>query len=450
MEGINAIKPILERFLKERKQIEEQAVKEGRIPKDLCELCEGGFQGKRWIIPLSEREREGLLKFLEWIRENKITFIKTRFGDVFVESVQQIGRKKPDSIEEGKYEYRYSFSEFRKRSIFKDLLRFQEIDTCPHFNFETGEIIPLRRRRREIDIDRWKETDIIFLCCKKCKEEIEKRECDDGVRKKGFIYKVFCDLDGLLLRKILMEESFKVELSEVDKHVEFPSSRQFFLREHKILIAKDVDGATISKLNPKLIVTFGNKSRIIDLLELKTDLLIVTEDGELYFYNHSKPVVKSLQNIIDKIIEKLAEYVEESRGSEHDRVVEAFERIGQELGYVSEKEHGKKGVRVDCVWYDRDGRIKVAIEVETRGGGWKKDIISTWELEPELAIIVTYQKTDSVPKALMNFALMKSLPHKLLYINMETKNAFLFEKQQILKKYSLRPEREEEVTIMEI
>ena len=79
------------------------------------------------------------------------------------------------------------------------------------------------------------------------------------------------------------------------------------------------------------------------------------------------------------------------RGSELDPVVEAFEEIGQELGYVPEKEHCRKGVRVDCVWHDREGMIKAAIEVETRGG-WKKDIISSCELEPESSIIVTHQK----------------------------------------------------------
>lgn len=107
-------------------------------------------------------------------------------------------------------------------------------------------------------------------------------------------------------------------------------------------------------------------------------------------------------------------------------------------------------MRVDCVWYDRQGKIRVAIEVETRGG-WKKDILSTWELEHQLSIITTYQKTDSVPKALMDFALMKSIPHKLLYINMETKNAYLFKKQEILRKYSLqKEERKERFSLKEV
>ena len=45
------------------------------------------------------------------------------------------------------------------------------------------------------------------------------------------------------------------------------------------------------------------------------------------------------------------------------------------------------------------------------GGQWKKDIVSTWELELELAIIVTYHKTDQVAETLSKNVLMKYLPH---------------------------------------
>ena len=125
-------------------------------------------------------------------------------------------------------------------------------------------------------------------------------------------------------------------------------------------------------------------------------------------------------------------------------------RIGQELGYVSQRECCESWLRVVCVWYDWHGKIKVAIEVET-AGGWKKDILSTWELEPQLSVIATFQKTDSVPQALLDFSLMKSIPHKLLYLNMTTKNAYLFEKQEIVKKYSLKKEEgKESLTFEEV
>jgi hypothetical protein len=152
--------------------------------------------------------------------------------------------------------------------------------------------------------------------------------------------------------------------------------------------------------------------------------------------------------MISYMADKLHDYSEKARGNDHDRLIMAFEKIGQELGYVPQREHGKSGLRVDCVWYDRQGKIKVAIEVET-AGGWKKDILSTWELEPQLSVIATFQKTDSVPQSLMDFSLMKSIPHKLLYLNMTTKNAYLFEKQEIVKKYALKKEEGKESSTFE-
>jgi hypothetical protein len=182
----------------------------------------------------------------------------------------------------------------------------------------------------------------------------------------------------------------------------------------------------------------GKKATVVELLVFNTDVLIVSEEG-FYVYDHTKTVEESLDAIINHMVEKLNEYAEKARGNDHERLIMAFEKIGQELGYVPQREHGKSGLRVDCVWYDRQGKIKVAIEVETTGG-WKKDILSTWELEPQVSVIATFQKTDSVPQALMDFSLMKSIPHKLIFLNMTTNNAYLFEKQDIVKKYSLKKE----------
>lgn len=461
MKELDVIQPVLTRLLQEREQVEQQIVKEGTVPKELCRLCEGEGR-KRWIVPLTEDEKKGLEKFLEWVKQNKIVSVKlespTYISRVSLEATQPVGRKKPDTTKDGRYSYSYYPSEFQKRAFYTDTLaKFQEIDSCSHFNVDEGEIIHLHKVRRlgTLDSSHRESVDVLFLCCRKCREEIDKRQCDSGVRKSGFTYSFSCDLDTLLLKKILEETEIPFELGEVDERFLFPRQPQFFIRQHGILITerssyRKLEEATVSQLNPKLIVYFGDKSEITELLEFKTNILIVTKDGEFYLYDHTKPIEESVDKIIDMIVKKLDNYAEKIRGNEHDRVVKAFAKIGQELGYIPEKEHSKKGVRVDCVWHDREGKIKVAIEVETRGG-WKKDILSTWELEPELSIIVTYQKTDSVPKALMDFALMKSLPHKLLYINMGTKNGFLFEKQQILKKYSLKlKEKKEKFAIKEI
>ena len=120
------------------------------------------------------------------------------------------------------------------------------------------------------------------------------------------------------------------------------------------------------------------------------------------------------------------------------------------MGYVSKTEFSQPGVRIDLVWYDREGNIQVACEVET-SSTWKKDLISTWEVEPRLAIIVGFAKTDRVAKNLMSITLMKYVPHPVLYINKISDNAFLFEKNSIIKSYKLLSEdsrKSEEIKVI--
>jgi len=457
---LSIIQPILKRFLKEREKIGEIAKREGRVPKGLCKLCDGlGLQRTETTVsPLKEDEQASIVSFLKWMRENKIISVKGRFyagtGSIDVEARELIGKRKPKSLKRGAYGYYYPLSEIKRRSFYSSLIgKYDGLESCPHFNYVKPRVVHLLRRESGFGRERF--SHLLFFCCDKCSEESERISCERGVVKEGFIYRVNCDLNSLVLEEILKQENVEYEKGEREEGILlFPhSSPMFFLRDHEILIElstyPSLDETTVSVLKPKLIVCLGDKARILELLRYETNVLVASEEG-FYVYDHTRSVEQSVDRIVDHVIEKLDDYAEAIRGNEHDRLVEAFEKIGQELGYVPQREYGKSGLRVDCVWYDREGKIRVAIEVETRGG-WKKDILSTWELEPQLSIITTQQKTDSVPKALMDFALMKSIPHKLLYINMGTKSAYLFDKQDLLRKYSLeKEEREERFTLKEV
>jgi len=475
MKEIEVLKPILEKFIEKRKKIREGIIKDGIVPAEICELCEG-YGYKIQIMPLDEKEKQKVSRFLKSMKNNQIVSVNpiTDFRElvhptynIIIETTKKLGRKKPEILEENLYRYTYPLSYFRKRKflpkIFKQLFeKYSRVSSCPHFKIDEAQVLHLNfKRARSVIIDtvtvEEQSYDALFLCCELCKARTEKFGCTDGVIKNGFIFKERCDLNSLLLRKLLNESNIPFEISERSDH--FWSTPQFYLRQLETLILLPYSSASfqtftnsiesiISVLKPKLVVCFGEKSELLNFLGFDINVLIVSEKG-FYFYDQSRPVEKSIDVIVDNIVKKLDDYAERIRGNEHDRLLKAFEKIGQELGYVTEREHSKKGVRVDCVWYDREGKSIVAIEVETRGG-WKKDIISTWELEPNLAVIVTYQKTDAVPKALMDFALMKNMPHKLLYINMETKNGFLFDKQQILKKYNLETSTEKDFKLIEM
>jgi hypothetical protein len=71
----------------------------------------------------------------------------------------------------------------------------------------------------------------------------------------------------------------------------------------------------------------------------------------------------------------------------------------------------------------------------------KKELISTWEVEPKLAVITGFSKTDKTAKNLIESSLMKNIPHLVLYINKETNHALLLDKQEVVKTYTLKEEK---------
>ena len=92
-----------------------------------------------------------------------------------------------------------------------------------------------------------------------------------------------------------------------------------------------------------------------------------------------------------------------------------------------------KGNRVDLIWLDRNGAIFSALEVETTLSKWKKDLVTTWETEPEFAVILTRAKSEKSIKDIIQYTLLKDMPHKLLFVNITSKKAYLVENQEILK-----------------
>ena len=452
---LHLIQTILVKFLKEKKEIEDKAKRDGEIPKSLCKLCSDSSRlVKTRIHNLKAEELASLSQFLKWMKENKVTSAKGQFwkgsGSIEFEAKEPIGKRHSVELKKGVYQYNFSMSELKKRSFYSGLIgQFNGVESCPHFDPSNPRVVRIYKQGETTFGNENGVSNNLLFCCDQCAEEKETFECDRGVVKRGFIYSVNCNLNELVFEKILNEEQIEYEKGERNTEgirgemLFFPhESRMFFLRKDEILINlsrfPSIDETVVSVLKPKLIVSFGEKATVVDLIAFNTDVLIFSEEG-FYVYDHTKSVEESLDVIVKSIVDKLENYSEKARGNDHDRVNIAFEKIGQELGYVPKREHAKRGLRVDCVWYDRQGKIQVAIEVETRGG-LKKDILSTWEVEPQLSIIATFQKTDDTPKALLEFSLMKSIPHKLLYINLTTKNAFLFDKQTIVKKYSLKKE----------
>lgn len=369
------IQPILLRLLKEKKEIEETAKRDGKIPEDLCKLCSDSSRlVKTAISPLKKDELSHLSPFLKWMKEKKISSVEGLFysgmGSIEVETREPIAKMVPIMLDKGVYHYSYSLSELERRFSHSDLTsKFDGLQSCPHFDVDNPRVVHLLKE--EDVFEKKRVSNLLFFCCDRCAEEKEKSVCDRGAIKQGFIYSVNCDLNGLVLEKVLQEEGIEYDKGEKREDFSSRESRLLFLRKQEILISLSLfprlDETVVSVLKPKLIIHAGKKATLVDLLVFNTDVLIVSDEG-FYVYDHTKAVEESIDAMISYMADKLHDYSEKARGNDHDRLIMAFENIGKELGFVPQREHGKSGLRVDCVWYDRQGKIQVAIEVETAGG----------------------------------------------------------------------------------
>ncbi len=472
---IALMKDVLTGFLDEVEEIKEQIKTKGIVPREICELCDVE-DGKRTTIEPKSQERKALDRFKGWIAETEVTAIsQSVMGRIFFKTPVKLGKTKPEAKDENGYIYalpdshdtRSKKSKMLSRYRIKGLLsRYARVETCPHFDKDSYNMMRIGYTAKhgikyhELDyIPRNLVKDVVtesrlYLCCDGCKQLIGNTGCD-RVRKRGFLFDFDCPLEDIVLRRRLTQHRLAYEnLEEEEKTSEHtityihPDWRNpvYYLRQQSSVIslkgARSLDRLRdIAKyLNLELIVSFDDHSNLPSYLELHTNMLLYNQDG-LFFFDKERQPDKDMQKICEKIASSLNAYVEKERGSEHDRVVSALFATGQELGYVPQQEYQKSGVRIDCVWFDREGKIQVASEVETTST-WKKDLISTWEVEPKLAILVVHAKTDKVASNLMKSSLMKSIPHFVFYINKLTDHAFLFSKQEVIKHYDLKGEAE--------
>lgn len=483
-EKVKLMRKILDGLLEEVEEISEQIKTTGNVPEEICKLCR--VRGKRNVVEFSLEQRKILGQFNEWLRDMNIITIE-KYEDAMGQSValktsEKIGKWKARHEDEDGYVYILPHIKDTRSNISKTfskypqirgfLSKFEKIGTCPHISKHPNNVLKIgsydrlsegqvslglpyipRKLRKERIVNK------LYLCCDDCKQRVENTMCN-GVRKHGFLFDYDCPLQDIILRRRLsqnglacedLEEREKEASELLESHAVY-SQYVYYLRQESIVILRSKWRTTsfelaklqdiVKYLKPELIVVFDEHTNLPSYLEFKTNILFYNEHG-LFFYDKSREPEENIQRICDKIVNVLNRYIEKERGREHDRIVSALSSIGEELGFVPQLEYNKgSGVRIDCVWFDRNGNIQVALEVET-SSTWKKDLISTWEVEPKLAIIVGHAKSDKVATNLMKVSLMKSIPHLVLYVNKLTEQAFLFDKQTMVKHYTLRQEEED-------
>ncbi len=470
-EKFDNLKPLLDEFIQRKNKILDDIIHNGKIPSEICAKCR-----YRRIMSVTKFDSKTLMAihdFLSWLNENQVTEIQCNTKKVFIVSwkkkigtlrgkifipplgvVREVGIKKRPK----KFEYTIPISTFKNNS-FANLFNheFFQLRFCLHVQdsklMEESTPIILKRYRRvghsldgsptlwdftEMDGDS-DSVELKFLC-EDCYNRIENLGCIDRVTRHGFGYHIRgCQYDTMLFQNLLKTNEIEYR-SAAFEHLK--DRFGFYLSTLDILAVNELKGLpeSVAQLKPEIILLFGKSQDIVDCLGFDCNIIIVDDvidaPQHYYLFNKDKKMEESVEKIVSHLVSNLYKYADQIRGKEHDRLIGAFEKIGQDLGYVPKREVTEKGTRVDLIWYDRQGSSRVSIEVET-SGTWKKDLISTWETEPDLAVILAHYKTDKVIKNILQFVLLKTMPHKLLFINNTTQNAFLIEKNSILKRYNL-------------
>ncbi len=485
--AFNSIKPLLDSYIKRKIELRKQINQEGTLPDDIISECP--LHEIIEIKKFDEKTLQTVPHLLEWIKENKILRIESdtkkiylraqkermggKLGTETIESLS-LSRERGLKEREPEYEFRQSVKNYKTKEFYKLLTNYtyDDLHFCDHFD-ETNvqKIKPIVVVLQDVErhfifhdgtkslgqaLSKREPNSNLQLLCDDCYNRIDKLCCINAIVKKSVgyepNYRHNFNFDDILLRLILKKNNVSFNEFTEERFGRIPT--QFYLKDFNALLThkrREIENI-IEKLNPETIILQGNKQDIIDYLKYDTNLIIYddSEDAKqrFFLFDKNKKVENSVEKCCLHLIQNLENYSDEIRGKEHDKLIGALEKIGKELGFIPQREVKSKGSRVDLVWLDRNGEIFSAIEVET-SSQWKKDVVTTWETEPELAVILAHTKSEKGVKDILQYVLLKDMPHKLLFINNITKKAYLIEKQKILKFYDIEKREEAESEVFE-
>lgn len=482
-----SIKPVLDLYITEKHELEKRISEDGTLPDEIIAQCE--IHNIVKIRKFDETTIKSTQEFVKWFQENKIKLIEGDTENIyFRSSLQKIEGKKgtqtDDSIilsrrhglEENQfeeYEFTFTMNSLKKKSFYNILKNysFQSLVTCDHLNPDTiteakpviilstqnrGRISSFYddQQRLEHAIAEPTVNSNLQLYCNDCYDRIDHLCCKEAVVKRGLGYEANPShpFDSILLKLNLKKQN--QIFTEISQDRFGRGDLLLFLTEHSALITdhfRELE-STIEKLKPEIIIVQGTKKSIIDYLKYDVSLIIFDDSRNakqrFFLFDNDKKVEKNIEKCCLHIIRNLDVYSDKIRAKEHDKLIGSLEKIGHELGYVPQREVKNKGSRVDLIWLDRNGTVFSALEIET-GSEWKKDLITTWETEPKLAVILAHSKSEKGIKNIIQYTLLKDMPHKLLFINNTSKKAYLIGDKNVLKYYDIEKKEEIEPVVYE-
>jgi hypothetical protein len=460
------LEPLLKEFSAQLADVEDEISRQGTISLEICAKCSQKNITK--VVKFGEDSRKSIVLLLDWIRENEIRDL-TSSGDVVafrstkkeVENVKgnipllEMGQALRTTAEKVFYEYRMSASKLRKKG-FAQLLKnqFSSLRTCSHISNILGDnsLALLSKTQQRLDFEGrgtqrveelWENPEVVnryTVLCKECFSRVGSTGCEESIRKEGFVFVHRCPTRKIIFQNLL--EKYGITYVSGEQQTLFERDELMYqLPDLGVLISdssRDLT-PTIESLKPNCLLAFGRKQKLPPFLHYGTNVILfdtTAEKDAFFVFDRNAPIEASQERIIEMIVTHLDGYSSEVRGKEHDKLIEAFRRIGEELGFITEAEMSQKGARVDIVWLGRDGNVEVAIEVET-SAQWKKDIVTTWETSPKLAVVLAHYKTDKGTEDITQYNLLQHMPHNLLFISYLQKRAYLIEKGDIIRAFDM-------------
>ncbi len=465
---LGKLTPILSEYATQLKTTEDRIKLQGTISHDICVKC-----SQRNIVRVEKFGAEslgGLDSFLTWLKDNNVRDLVSTGKSVEFRSSQLeldgikgtkitlfegVGLGFTSRTEEMEYAYRIPFSKLKNKTFAGFLTRpFSELRVCAHLSEVSAEkhLAYVGTTSRHNMFDRHQRVEDLWergetsqryeLLCEECFKRIDSIGCEESIRKEGFTYAHRCPTQKIIFENLLAKQGIRCVPGQTERTSLGSIGLMTYLPDLGVFASDSLAGLeeAVEALKPDTILVLQRKQSLPRFLEFDTNVILFDPEAEkdpILVYDRNRVVEKFEETLIDAVLENLDEYSSEVRGKEHDRLTAAFERIGKELGFIPQTEMALKGARVDVVWLGDKGKVEVAIEVET-SAQWKKDIVTTWETSPRLAIVLAHFKTEKAVDDIVQYSLLQQMPHRLLFIGYTQKKAYLIERGVILKSYNVR------------
>jgi len=451
---------LLKTYLTEEDELREQIIQQGEIPEEITDrsYC----SALKYIKDLSDSRRDLVEAFLDWANEVGLDSEGFRF-----EHNLEPDDKPKVYVRTG--EKRHGNPVVREQILNDaDVVEFFQtlvpqrnaISTCKHHSLDDNKDLLLQNSRllvkerltggasrkeivgsqsEEQASPRYRREEHLTFACEECVAEENRTKCD-CLSFDGVVYNDrSCRWRIGLFKKIA--EECEIEVQPTGNRQSHQTSFRFFLPELDAVVSNSQirNEEYLQKLDPGVVVVYGQKDTLLDMVVFGIDVLVISpEDNSFYYFDSDRVLDDTDSELISRIVEDLDEYAQKERGKEHTRIQNALLEIGSEEGYLTKEEHSVSGLTVDAIWFKRENNeAKLTAEVETTGG-WKKDILSMWETEPDIALLITTNhKTDKVAKDLARFSVIEYTPYKLIYVNLTTGNVYAYEDGQILGQFEL-------------